>query len=241
MKPSNALKQIKNLPKTLEGTYARILRRVPEDLEREMRTILMTLAFSVRPMTIDEVAESTTVNLETQSFCQGERFEPADTILELCSSLVSALYSSAVGQDRMDLAWNENAKIIQFAHLSVREYVLSDMKSSPPGIHINTSLCQRYLTEMCLIYLLDFNEGKAARNADLRKFPFLVLAGTHWTKHLRHVEEADRINISNLLIRLFDPYHPEGLMNTINILDPLDPLRGVHIWLYVSKTQSTRL
>jgi ankyrin repeat protein len=224
LKSSNALKQLGNLPKTLEGTYTRILQKVPEDNEREMRTILMTLAFSVRPMTIDEVAEATAVNLETRSFSEADRFETADTILELCSSLVSVTpvdQKSIVARERMGLAWGENAKIIKFAHFSVKEYVLSDMKSSPPGLRLNASLCQRYLTEMCLIYLLDFNQGESARNVDCNEFPFRMYSAVYWTKHLRHVDEVDRVNISELLIRLFDPDHPESLINLMNICDPL--------------------
>jgi hypothetical protein len=77
VKPANALRQLHNLPRTLEDTYTRILQKVPSDNEREFRSILMLLAFSVRPMTIQEVAEATAVDLELQSFCADERFGDA--------------------------------------------------------------------------------------------------------------------------------------------------------------------
>ncbi|KAG8752412.1 hypothetical protein FRC14_007053 [Serendipita sp. 396] len=52
--------------------YARILRQVLSAYEREMKAILVLLAFSRRPMTIQEVREATAVNAD-----------------KLCSSLVS--------------------------------------------------------------------------------------------------------------------------------------------------------
>ena len=166
VKPANALKQLHHLPKTLEGTYTRILQRVPPDNEREMRTILMLLTFSTRPLTIQEVAEATAVDLESQIFSEDERFTDPDDILELCSSLVSVseqnkfLFGQEMGAG---INWYKDIKIVQFAHFSVKEYILSDMgmKSMPQTLYLNASLSQKYLTEICLIYLLDFNGGES--------------------------------------------------------------------------------
>src|SRR4051794_22877859 len=55
LKLPNVRKELMNLPKTLDATYARILGTVPQMYQREMRTVLMLLAFSERPMTIQEV------------------------------------------------------------------------------------------------------------------------------------------------------------------------------------------
>jgi hypothetical protein len=77
VKPANALRQLQNLPRTLEDTYTRILQKVPPENEREFRTILMLLAFSARPMTIQEVAEATAVDLESHLFSPDERFGDA--------------------------------------------------------------------------------------------------------------------------------------------------------------------
>jgi hypothetical protein len=89
IKLANVLRQIHDPPKTLEDTYAGILQRVSSDNKREMRSILMLLTFSARPMTIKEVAEATAVDLETQTFSSDERFGDAYDILDLRSSLVS--------------------------------------------------------------------------------------------------------------------------------------------------------
>ncbi|KAG8777724.1 hypothetical protein FRC15_011154 [Serendipita sp. 397] len=48
--------------------YARILRQVLSAYEREMKAILVLLAFSRRPMTIQEVREATAVNADSRLF-----------------------------------------------------------------------------------------------------------------------------------------------------------------------------
>jgi len=169
----------------------------------------MLLTFSTRPLTIQEVAEATAVDLESQIFSEDERFTDPDDILELCSSLVSVseqnkfLFGQEMGAG---INWYKDIKIVQFAHFSVKEYILSDMgmKSMPQTLYLNASLSQKYLTEICLIYLLDFNGGERANNINFNEFPFLGYAALHWTTHLTLVHENDRGDISKLLIRLFD-------------------------------------
>ena len=151
MKPANALRQLQNLPKTLEETYTRILQKVPSENQRELRSILMLLAFSARPMTIQEVAEATAVDLEAQSFSLDERFGDPYDMLALCSSLVSL---TEVGTDSIlnkergyQFNWGKDLKIVQFAHFSVKEYILSEAacESIPDCLHINEALSQKVL------------------------------------------------------------------------------------------------
>jgi ankyrin repeat protein len=244
MKPANALKQLQNLPKDLAGTYTRIIQRVPEDNERELKTILMLLAFSARPMTIQEVAEATAVDLESQSFSADDRFGHAYDILDLCSSLVSL---ADLGADsilkkemRYKFNWDEDIKIVQFAHFSVKEFILSDVArdSLPETLHINEALSRSYLTEMCLIYLLDFNGGKRATKIDHGEFPFLGYAALHWTTHLTLVATEDREQASKLLLRLFDPGQTGSLINYLNLYNPIS---SMSIWESQSTGNSGRI
>ena len=178
-------------------------------------------------MTIQEVAEATAVDLEAQSFSLDERFGDPYDMLALCSSLVSL---TEVGTDSIlnkergyQFNWGKDLKIVQFAHFSVKEYILSEAacESIPDCLHINEALSQRYLTEMCLTYLLDFNNGERAMSFDHNGFPFLGYAALHWTTHLAVVPENDRDGISALLMRFFDADHPNSLMNYLNIYNPV--------------------
>lgn len=89
------------------------------EYEREMRTVLMLLAFSVRPMTIQEVTEATAVDLEARSFDPDDRFPDPYDLLELCSSLVSLVdlgsdSGSALRKERghSRLQWPPEVKVL---------------------------------------------------------------------------------------------------------------------------------
>jgi ankyrin repeat protein len=228
LKPSNALKQLQNLPKTLEATYERILKRVPEEYEREMQTILTCLAFAVRPMTIQEVAEATAVDLEKQSFSTSDRFADPDDILDLCSSLVSLSEAGPESIVKKEMGFHyygckDDRKIMQFAHFSVKEYIIANLSktSASHAFFLNASLSHKHLAEMCLIYLLDSsNGGRTVNNGSFTEFPFQLYAALHWTTHLTLVAEKDRAKISKLLLRLFDSDRPESLINYLNIYNP---------------------
>ncbi|KAG8851937.1 hypothetical protein FRB91_007150 [Serendipita sp. 411] len=228
LKPANALRELETLPETLDDTYARILKRISSTYEREMKTILIFLAFSNRPMTIQEVAEATAVNIENRLFSTEERFSDPYDMLELCSSLVSLsdldeTSKSVMRRERTNMFnWGPEIKVIQFAHFSVKEYILSEraQMTIPTTLRINPSMSHQYITELSLIYLLDFNDGKPAIIFDHEKYPLLTYAGLYWMKHLSSMRESDQANIEDLLLRLFDLDDPSNLMNCLNLYDP---------------------
>jgi ankyrin repeat protein len=229
LKLPNIRKELSNLPKTLDATYTRILKNIPSMYQREMRTVLMLLAFSERPMTIQEVSEATAVNLEEQKFSIEDRFPDAYDLLEFCSSLVSLseLSNDPEFQIRREGIYRygqmpPDVRILQFAHFSVKEYILSDrtQKTIPPYLLINEALSHSYITQACLIYLLDFNNGERASRFDHEEFPFLAYAALYWTTHLSSMTEIERGSMEALLVRLFDPQNENNLMNYLNLYDP---------------------
>ncbi|KAF2793619.1 ankyrin, partial [Melanomma pulvis-pyrius CBS 109.77] len=206
--------KLSDLPRTLDSTYERIFQQMNPEYEREMRTILMLLACSVRPMTIQEVAEATAVDIEAQSL--DDRFPDPYDVLELCSSLVS------LERGYTSWRWPSNVKIVQFAHFSVKEFILSDRRQTmiPPSLRFDIPMGQKEITELCLIYLLDFNGGKRASSIDHDAFPMLAYAALHWTTHMTTVPTDNAQTIQELLIRLFNPDEPDNLMNFLNLYDP---------------------
>jgi hypothetical protein len=80
-------------------------------------------------------------------------------------------------------------------------------KSFPKTFYVNESLCRRFLTEMWLIYLLDFNGGQRAMDFDYNEYPILRYAALHWITHLTVVPENERGKVTELLIRLPDRDH----------------------------------
>ena len=72
MQAGSVRKTLENLPQTLEGTYDRILHTIPEDRWEIVRAALLLLASSLRPLTLQELAEGMAVDAE------GQRFDPKE-------------------------------------------------------------------------------------------------------------------------------------------------------------------
>ena len=84
-------KQLAELPKGLDGIYNRILMKIDEKHCADARTFLQWLAFSKRPMTVVEIAETITVDFASEDdpvFNLEKRYTNPRDVLVRCSSLV---------------------------------------------------------------------------------------------------------------------------------------------------------
>lgn len=86
--PSSVRKTLLQLPKTLDQTYDRILKSIPDEYRREVDCVMHLLVVSYRPLTIAEVAEAVAVDCENDRFDPGDRMIDQYRLLEICSSLV---------------------------------------------------------------------------------------------------------------------------------------------------------
>jgi hypothetical protein len=91
---------LKALPKSLDETYDQILSSIDKEHYGHVQKILQWLAFSVRPVSLEEVAAALTVDLDHNCLLDPDQqlHDPHD-ILAICSSLVtmsvdSKLYSA---------------------------------------------------------------------------------------------------------------------------------------------------
>ena len=84
-------KRLTKLPKGLDEIYNRILKNIDENHRADTRTFLQWLAFCKRPMTIEEIAE--TITLDVSEGClvlnQDKRYADPRDVLVRCSSFVS--------------------------------------------------------------------------------------------------------------------------------------------------------
>ncbi|KAH8672104.1 ankyrin repeat-containing domain protein [Tricladium varicosporioides] len=238
LKLPNIRKTLTNLPKTLDATYARILNNIPPLYEREMKTVLILLAFSARPVTIKEVAEATTINMETKSFTVDERFPDPYDIMEFCSSLVSLSEIPNDPQNGKTHKLKEcrpAEQLLQFAHFSVKEYILSDhAKNNVPEIFLlNQNLGNRYIAQISLIYLLDFSQGEEVSRLDFDEFPFLAYASLYWIAHLAFDGWMENDSIETFTVKFFD------INSQNNILKYLG-LNESHRYTRLRKKESSR-
>ena len=84
-------KQLAELPEGLDETYNRILKNIDKKYRADTRMFLQWLAFCKRPMTVEEVAETITVDFseECPVFNQDKRYTDPWDVLVRCSSFVS--------------------------------------------------------------------------------------------------------------------------------------------------------
>src|SRR5271154_1035623 len=91
---SQLRKSLAALPATLDETYDRILLAIDNDHSEYALRILQWLAFSARPLRVDEIAEVVAIDVSgNRSFDPDQILEDPLDVLKICSSLVEALGS----------------------------------------------------------------------------------------------------------------------------------------------------
>ena len=52
---------LRDLPETLEGLYEDLIKRIPKDYMEKARLILMWLTYSLKPLTLEELASAVAI------------------------------------------------------------------------------------------------------------------------------------------------------------------------------------
>ena len=143
----NVRRILEKLPKTLDETYERILRNINENNQEHARRLLHCLAISIRPLHVEELAEILAFNFDAAEasvliFHPDRRPKnPEHAILSICSSLISIIE-------------NRGSRVVQFSHLSVKEFLTSSHLASSTGnlssYHILPGPAHTILTQLCL-------------------------------------------------------------------------------------------
>lgn len=149
------------LPRTLEDTYVRILQRLEREYEEDignLQKILRWLVKGVRTLTLDELAEALSIDLDdgdsTAMDFNAVWTDPED-ILVFCGSLVT------VPPDRTKVA---------LAHYSVKEFLVSSrVLEILPRFYMGGVEVEALLAKTCLTYLCfeDFENGPLSDPTEL--------------------------------------------------------------------------
>lgn len=180
-KPSATKKALKELPKTLDGTYQRILGNIDANEVNEARSILQWLAFSERPLTLEEVAEAAVMKIGGEPFDpDNDRLYDPREVLRICRSLV------ALSVERVTICGKHQVcQVVRFAHFSVKEYLLSDRiaKGSAAAFALSAKSSHMQIAECCLPILLQNNKKKF--QLDSEDMPLLKYSAEFWFKHVQ--------------------------------------------------------
>ncbi|KAI4751095.1 Pfs, NACHT and ankyrin domain protein [Aureobasidium sp. EXF-3400] len=198
-KKADGMWALRNLPKTLHETYAQIIESIPAEQLAQAATILNLLIWSEWKFNINELVDAIATNLdEDPAFDPRNRMPVPRDVLTLCSSLV------AVSQDR------KGTEIIQLAHSSVKEYLVSDHVPSAFRPLIEEAVARSYLARLCLRHLIGASRitsqdellSKAGRHRFYLAFPFAPYSARCWMHHVRDAEPEDE-SLSNMVLSFF--------------------------------------
>jgi ankyrin repeat protein len=194
---------LKELPKTLDETYERILRDIHEANRDHARRLLQCLTVAVRPLRVAELAEVLAVDFGTAS--RGERSklntdwrweDQQEAVLSTCSSLISV-----VDED--------GSQIVQFSHFSVKEFLTSSRiacsNADVSAFQIVFEPAHTILAVACLAVLLRLGEVVGEDKVE-EKFPLARYAAEHWVDHARFENVSSHIRKG--MEDLFDPDKP---------------------------------
>ncbi|KAI0263716.1 hypothetical protein BC834DRAFT_938253, partial [Gloeopeniophorella convolvens] len=191
------------LPEGLEGTYEHMLQRIPETKWKYVHRLLQCLTFVARPLSVAEAAEILAIDFDSNPIptLHPERRpnDPEAAIMSTCSSFVVILSGDRTA-----------SRIVQFAHMSVQEYLTSERLANLPDerisrYHVIPELAHTFLAQACLSTLL-FDSHNDSDGSDISSSPLSEYADRHWTSHARFDGVLPRIMTA--LEHLLDPERP---------------------------------
>ncbi|KAF2818579.1 ankyrin, partial [Ophiobolus disseminans] len=221
------------LPPTLDKTYDRILCAVAaEDAEYAVR-VLLWLAFSNRPLTVDEVAEVVAIDVaRNPAFNRDEVLEDPLEALDICSSLVT------ITTDNDNERLQSTGKVVVLAHYSVKEYLVSDriQRGQAERYSMQAAACHNIIARACLGYLGQFQKPEPMTEDTLSECKLMRYSAEFW---VRHVQKAgDRAaKTSRAALHLLSRDNA-AYLNWIRVHDLDEPWEGPKLGRVLAETPS---
>jgi len=183
------------LPKSLNESYERTLLGINEEKRANAYRIFQCLVASIRPLRVEEVADASATRTITEKGPTGWCRENAEEfVLSACSTLVTVVNV-------------DGNKVVQFSHLSVRQYLTSHhiATSGPVSyFHILPKLAHAFLASACLSVLLQLDDK--IDETKIKDFPLASYAAEHWFVHAQFEDVSSCIQYA--MERLFDRDKP---------------------------------
>ena len=228
---------LKSLPPTLDETYDRIIGDIREEDSTYAARILQWLAFSLTPLSIEEVTEIVAIDVEHEPVFDHEAILiDANEVLDICSGLITLQRVEENPQIRVRAVYDEPQMQIQvvLAHYSVKEYLNSKRSLHGKVERFSTYGvdCNDLLARSCLHYLLRYT----GRISDIDVIPsrLLVHALENWFLYAgsaRGETEKWSLVAADLLTEKTQPYRNWFRLYDINELqrrkDPFQRFESV--------------
>ncbi|KAK0712125.1 hypothetical protein B0H67DRAFT_306645 [Lasiosphaeris hirsuta] len=236
------------MPRTLYEMYDRILEAVPPQQRLVVRSALHWLAFSVRPLLLEELAEAAAIDPSQPKFdLQSAGLISKEQIVNICGVLVSVTVGKGgqlrwlgdkpqVEKRSLSYYFDRSFTLVSLSHFSVKEYITSKhlREVSMRFFHTSERLAHSYLAQSCLLYLLSVNGGEVAFEISFDEYHLFTYVSQHWMQHWQRAGHGDdtghpaRTILGGFLT--MNPDQSQGYANWLNTWNPR-ALWGLSIYL----------
>jgi ankyrin repeat protein len=175
-------------------TYERILKEIKKPNKRLAQRVLQCLVVAVRPLRVEELAEVLAVDFDDAEgiprLKPDWRWEEQElALLSACSSLI------AIVEESDDYGYSR-ARVVQFSHFSVKEFLTSPRLATASGgvsnYQIDLEPAHTILAQACLGVLLEIRDDVEGCTPD--NHPLARYAGEHWATHAQFGEISSRLH-----------------------------------------------
>lgn len=213
-------KELACLPITLEDTYNEMLNSIGKENYRYALRVFQWLAFSARPLRLNEVAELNTVNVkEYYRFDSEIRICDPWEVLTVLPGLITTVTATDSASSK------DTAVEIRFVHFSVKEYLLSEeIRSGPSNAYsIQENSANACIAEVCLAHLLRFDKPDSLLSQSPGEFSLARYAAQNWVQHAQKAKGVSS-RVHSLSMELFLAKRC-AFVNWIRLCDPDNPSR----------------
>ena len=194
--PASIRQTLDQLPKSLDDTYVRVLRQIPQANQAHAHRMLQCLMVAVRPLYVEELAELLAFEFDAApggipTYRAAWRLDDqTQAVLSTCSSLVTIISEHRSGRS-----------IVQFSHFSVKEFLISNRLGDFSQYYIRLVSAHTILTQACLGSLLHNIDEMSAKHLPLAQY-----AAQYWVEHARFKDVA--LHVKHGMEILFDSSRP---------------------------------
>lgn len=197
------------LPKTLDETYERILKDIPDENQIYAHRALQMLAFDLGIYSLEALAECIVIESDQWPFSSERQLIHPRDLLEICSCLItiSGPYNPA-----------DNYHNVELAHYSVKEYLISERIRTGHAAKFYTSdlSANVFAAKSAITYLLNVDyqdlrdsNGPFSTIKSEKTHYFLYCAVTNWQGYARRVEnQGGDSTVTDLVLKLLNPSGP---------------------------------
>ncbi|KAI0297336.1 hypothetical protein BC826DRAFT_162149 [Russula brevipes] len=195
--PSNIRQILDDLPVALDDMYERILQEIPEGKWPHTRRLFQCLIAARRPLHVEELAEIFAIKFDPEAapnLVEGCRpKDPENALFSACSTLIKIVEVE-----------DNNSRVVQFSHVSVKQFLTSNRlrTSNFENIrryHISLDDAHTTLARTCLVVLL---LGESVGKKRPTTLPLASYAAQYWIDHAKFGDVASQIQ--DAMESLFD-------------------------------------